>query len=127
MLSQPIRLIVAGSRNITDPETFDRAFYGSDYWGAEIDAVLHGGCRGVDELADAWAREWKIPVEVYPADWDAHGKAAGPIRNRLMAARGTALLAIWDGVSRGTGSMIREATAAGIVVDVYRVGVLRSR
>lgn len=115
------RLIIAGSRDITDPATFDAAFYGSDFWSEPIDAVIHGGARGVDAMADAWAREWVIHVEVYPADWKTHGRAAGPIRNRLMASKATSLLAIWDGVSPGTASMIREARAARLIVEIYRV------
>ena len=49
-------------------------------------AVVHGGARGADTYAGEWADEREgIVVEVYPADWNTHGKAAGPIRNRQVA------------------------------------------
>jgi len=41
----------------------------------------------------------------FPADWDTHGRAAGPIRNKQMAEYGDALLLIWDGESRGSANM----------------------
>lgn len=44
----------------------------------------------------------------FPADWKAHGKAAGPIRNKQMAEYADALLLIWDGESKGSASMKNE-------------------
>ena len=41
-------------------------------------------------------------------DWNKHGKAAGPIRNRQMAEYADCLIAVWDGKSRGTKNMIDE-------------------
>jgi hypothetical protein len=35
--------------------------------------------------------------------------AAGPIRNRLMAENADVLIAFWDGLSKGTASMIKLA------------------
>jgi hypothetical protein len=57
---------------------------------------------------------------VFPADWKTHGKAAGPIRNRQMAKNAEALIALWDGNSRGTKNMIETATKLGLKVYVKR-------
>jgi hypothetical protein len=54
-------------------------------------------------------------------DWESFGKAAGPIRNEEMADNAEALLAIWDGSSRGTISMIELARKKGLRVFVYNV------
>lgn len=48
--------------------------------------ILHGGCRGADRIAGEWARERGVPECVVAADWETYGRAAGPIRNRQMAA-----------------------------------------
>lgn len=56
----------------------------------------------------------------FPADWNAHGKAAGPIRNQQMAQEADVLIAFWDGKSRGTKDMIEKATRAGLDMHVYR-------
>lgn len=61
-----------------------------------------------------------IRYEVFRADWDKHGKAAGPIRNQEMLDNGKAdaLVAFWDGKSPGTKDMIRRAKRKGIKVKV---------
>jgi hypothetical protein len=63
----------------------------------------------VDTLAELWAVENGIPNTRYPADWKRYGRKAGPIRNRLMAENAEALIAIWDGKSRGAMDMIKQA------------------
>lgn len=80
--------------------------------------VVTGGAPGVDALAERYARELGLAVRIFRADWDLHGKLAGPIRNREMAAYGDRLLAFWDGKSKGTKDMIRAARAAGLPVKV---------
>ena len=57
---------------------------------------------------------------LYPADWERHGRAAGPIRNEEMAEVSDALIAFWDGKSRGTKSMIEIAMRKGLQVAVVR-------
>jgi hypothetical protein len=83
------------------------------------DEFVSGGAAGVDRHGELWARRHGYRVRVFPADWKAHGKAAGPIRNRQMAEYATHLVAIWDGESRGTASMIREAHRRGLGVHVH--------
>lgn len=113
-----MKVIIAGSRNVTDPRIVDRAVKASG-WHMDITEVIHGGARGVDTLAGAWARGFDIPVRAFPANWREHGRAAGPIRNRIMAEHGQALIAIWDGESRGTKNMIEEAKRRGLKVFIY--------
>lgn len=46
--------------------------------------IVHGNARGADHLADSLGKQWgaiTIPVD---ADWNLHGKAAGPVRNQRM-------------------------------------------
>ncbi len=65
-----------------------------------------GEAKGADSLGRKWAEENNIEVESYPALWDVHGNAAGPIRNQLMAEESDFIVAFWDGKSRGTKNMI---------------------
>lgn len=113
-----MRVIIAGGRNITDPQSVIDAVVAS---GFEVTEVVSGGAPGVDANGEAWARARGLPVRVFPADWDAHGNAAGPIRNRQMADYAEALIAIHDGESRGTADMIRSAETAGLKVFVFGV------
>lgn len=81
---------------------------------------MHGGARGADTLASVEAKQWGFNVEVHPADWRSHGKAAGHRRNAEMVKLGADVcLAFPLGESRGTRGCMRLAEAAGIPVKVY--------
>ena len=116
-----MRLIIAGSRNITAPSILEAALDASG-WRDRITEVVCGCAPGVDTLGEQWAIRHKIPVRRFPADWDKHGRAAGPIRNREMAMNADALLAIWDGESHGTSNIIAAARQLGLQVRLWRVG-----
>lgn len=90
--------------------------------GFEITELVYGVCEGIDESGKLWADDNMIPVKPFPADWDQHGPAAGPIRNRVMAEYADALLAFWDGKSRGTLSMIKEMRRVGKPYRVVPLG-----
>lgn len=80
--------------------------------------VVSGAARGADSLGERYAREKGYTIEQYPADWNTHGRAAGPIRNAQMANSADALIAFWDGQSKGTKSMINIAKTKGLGVRV---------
>ena len=50
----------------------------------KVAVIIHGNARGADLLADQYAREKTIRVLPFPADWDLHGRRAGPIRNSAL-------------------------------------------
>ncbi|OZG49884.1 SLOG family protein [Bombiscardovia coagulans] len=84
--------------------------------------IVQGGCpTGVDAMARSIAREYKLPVETYTADWDKHGRAAGPIRNQIMADAGANLCLAFPDTDKspGTWDMIRRACATGIETRIY--------
>lgn len=110
-----MKVIIAGSREITDASVVADAIAAS---GFEVTEVVSGTARGVDRLGEAWARARKIPIKPFPADWNQLGKAAGVLRNAEMAKYADALVAIWDGESPGTKNMIDEATSRGLRVHV---------
>lgn len=119
---QPFRVIIAGSRGFTAFADLcaycDKVLARKAQEGQIV--VLSGHCQGPDLMGEEYARQRGYVVEVHPADWKQYGKAAGPKRNKEMAAAAHALIAIWDGESRGTKNMIDEARAAGLPVRVYR-------
>lgn len=114
------RLIVAGSRTFDDTE-FLSAWLDAliVFYSATGEVVLvSGGALGADALAERYAANNGVGIEVYPADWDTHGKAAGPKRNAQMASVGNALVVFWDGQSRGTKNMIVEARKHKIPIHI---------
>lgn len=110
--------IIAGPRYI---ENYQHVIDAVKASGFTIDMVVSGRAAGVDSLGERWAENHGVSVKPFPADWDKHRKAAGPIRNRQMAEYADALIAVWDGRSRGTGNMIKEASKRGLEVYVHRV------
>lgn len=112
-----MRVIIAGSRDI---HRYDILLEMVEECGWNITTVVSGGAKGVDALGERYAEEHDIKLVVYPADWEKHGRAAGPIRNKKMAENADALIAIWDGKSRGTSNMIETAAKHGLP-NIWRV------
>lgn len=81
-----VRIVIFGSRTLVPPHVV-RAYVAS----LPADTVVITGGNlgphmgGVDWIACVAALERGLAVEIYPAQWDSLGKAAGPIRNELMA------------------------------------------
>jgi hypothetical protein len=72
-----------------------------------IDLIIHGGARGADSLAGEWAIDNGISVAVYKADWNKHGKGAGPIRNETMLNESDPDLVVAFPGGNGTSHMIK--------------------
>lgn len=113
-----MRTIIAGSRSVSNYGDIVDAVYFS---GILPTVIISGGANGADKLGEQFAQEENIPLEVYKAEWDKYGKGAGFKRNALMASKAEALIAIWDGASRGAKHMIDIATAMKLKVFVYTV------
>ena len=109
-----MKTIIAGSRNLTP--NISKIIQES---GFDITEVVCGMARGVDMAGYLWAKQNKIPIQEYPADWLTYGKSAGFLRNKAMADYADALIAIWDGYSKGTKHMIDLATGKKLKVFVY--------
>lgn len=101
-----MKLIIAGSRNHWVPKAFLDEFF---MWrNLTPEEIVSGGARGIDRDGEDYANDRSIKLTIFDADWDTHGKAAGPIRNKQMAEYADALLLIWDGSSPGSKSMQTE-------------------
>lgn len=118
------RVIIAGSRSFNDQDLFDNTIHDVllSYYTEELE-IVSGGCTGADRMGEEYAEEWDIPLRVFNADWDAYGKAAGPIRNEQMAkyaaeADEGILIAFPIGESKGTRNMISLARQYGLRVIV---------
>lgn len=116
-----MRTIICGGRNyIFTPE--DRAWLDQLKIKLPITLVLSGAQKtwtgttyiGADWFGQQWAYMNMLPVETYPADWNNHGRAAGPLRNEKMAKIADACIAFSGG--KGTADMVMRATEKGLRV-----------
>ena len=110
-----MKTIIAGSRTVQDYALVTAAIAEAG-WHPTL--VISGTAPGVDKLGELWARRNNIPIKRFPANWMRYGRAAGYLRNCNMAEHAEALIAVWDGKSRGTSSMIEIATERGLSVYV---------
>jgi hypothetical protein len=111
-----MKVVIAGSRNVEDLYLVKEAIAESGFL---ITEVVSSGAKGVDSLAEQWASENNIPVSVFNPDWAKYGRGAGPVRNAEMTDYADALIAVWDGESKGTKDMIAKAEKKGLKVFVY--------
>ena len=109
----PYKVIIAGCRDFNDYELLKSK---SDYYlqnKLPNVIIVSGHASGADTLGERYAIERGLNCELHPADWNKHGRAAGPIRNAEMAEVADALIAFWDGKSRGTAHMIQAMKRKG--------------
>ena len=114
-----MKVIIAGSRELTSMALIEQAILDS---GFDVTEVVCGDARGVDSLGAAWAEAREIPVTYFPADWRSiMKKASGFVRNGKMADYADALVAVWDGKSRGTQHMLAVAKLRNLKIFLYKV------
>lgn len=111
-----MKLIICGSRDIVPDYATVTELIDAATNGVVPKLIISGGCRGVDAVGEEWAHDHDVPLRVYQAQWDAHGKKAGPLRNAAMVAEADAVVAICYPDSRGTMDCVRRAQAKGIPV-----------
>ena len=116
------RVIIAGGRDFNNyallEQTMDRLLENVQ----DNIAVVCGMARGADSLGEQYAKTRGYTVCYFPAEWDTYGRAAGYRRNTKMAENADALVAFWDGHSRGTKHMIDIANRHKLNVRVIRYG-----
>lgn len=126
-----MKTIIAGSRDITDYKKICSAIKKS---GFRITEVVSGRAPGVDTLGEQWADDNTVPIKPFPADWNnltapgariktnrwgkQYNANAGHDRNQQMAEYAEALVAVWDGASPGTKSMIDYARKRNLRIYV---------
>ncbi len=104
------RVAIVGSRGFPDEKMVRRYIQR-----LPLDTVIiSGGARGPDSWAVGEAQRRGMETVVFTPDWDAHGKAAGPIRNAQITDNCDWLVAFWDGKSRGTRNTIQRCLKGDI-------------
>lgn len=108
-----IRMLVAGSRTITNysvtEQAIHKAFTDLRLTQAEKDdvVIVSGLAReGPDAHAVMFCQKYGNKLAGYPAKWIHHNKAAGMIRNGEMVKVVNYGVVVYDGLSRGSKHMI---------------------
>lgn len=118
-----MRVLVCGGRDYADKAKVFDELERLNAFNMTL-CVISGGATGADSLAEEWARSNikkrnGVSFNGFKADWNKHGKAAGPIRNQAMIDKGRPDLVLAFPGGRGTADMIQRAEAAGIPVQRF--------
>lgn len=84
------------------------------------DEIVSGGACGVDTQAAAYAGEKKIKLTEFLPHYQIYGRAAPLLRNRQIVDYADEVIAFWDGISKGTLSVIRYCEKTGTPCKVIR-------
>ena len=94
-----MKIAVIGSRNFTDQVVLENEL---NVIKDKVELVISGGASGADTLAEKWAFDNNIPIEVIKPDWKTFGRAAGVVRNKQIIESCDYCYAFWDKKSKGT-------------------------
>jgi hypothetical protein len=105
-----IKLGIVGYRKFNDYKKFKQLV---DDYIKEIGIpvlIVSGGAKGVDTMAEQYAKEHNIQTQIFLPDWDTYGKKAGIMRNTDIVNASTHILALPDAKkSIGTFDSINKA------------------
>ena len=120
--SRSLVIAAGGGRDLAWPQQRVAAELLARSGGRLVHLLLHGGARGADAAIGRAAQQLGWSALVMPAQWQLHGRAAGPIRNRELLEQAIAravarsspgslasvLVVAFPG-GAGTASLVREA------------------
>lgn len=125
--TQTFKIIIAGPRDFNNQSfvfsALDMVFSRLVKNSKEPIEIVEGSATGIDSLAKSYAISKNIKYKEFPADWNKHGRAAGPIRNKQMAEYSDILIAFRyvDNPSRGTENMIRQAKENNLKIIIVNI------
>lgn len=113
-----MRVIIAGGG------TFDSLDYMNKclgYLKKDIDVVISGRGWGADKLAETFASQNGIDLELFPANWGKYGEDAGYVRwDKVFSAQGVdKVILFWNGKSEGTKTLKILAKEYGIPCEIF--------
>ncbi len=100
-----MKVAVIGSRNII--------LKNLEKYISDADEIVSGGARGVDSCAEEYARKNGLRLTEFLPQYEIYGRGAPIIRNRKIVDYAEKVIAFWDGVSKGTESVIKYAEKVG--------------
>ncbi len=111
-----MKLAVIGSRHFTNYNLLV-----STLSALPITQILNGGVGAIAEQSAWFAATKKLPCVAFPPDFAQFGRKAKQARNRQLVEAADAVVAFWDGESKGTAYTINYARECGKPVTVIKI------
>jgi hypothetical protein len=83
--------------------------------------IISGGAKGIDSLAELYAQKNNIPIKIIRPEYGKYGKGAPIVRNKEIVNMSDHIIAIWDGKSRGTQSVIKFSEKQNKKLTICRI------
>lgn len=112
-----MKLAVIGSRGFSDRARLYSVLAAVK---TPISCIVSGGAKGADSMAEEWALAHNVETRIFYPDYKAYEKRAPLVRNELIIREADAVLAFWDGESRGTAHALDYARRAGRPTKIIR-------
>ncbi len=96
-----MKVAVIGSRSLTIDNI-------GNYLPVDTSEIVSGGATGIDRCAAVYAAAHDLPLTEILPHYERYGRAAPIIRNREIVAYADMVIALWDGISKGTAFVIKE-------------------
>lgn len=120
-----VRLLITGSRSWDREDLILDELTKFADWATrrgQSVSLLSGTAAGADRMCERVGKRLGFNIERFPADWNAHGKRAGFVRNQEMVNTGPDFcLAFIKSGSRGASMTARIAQESGIVTRVVEI------
>lgn len=107
-----MKIAVIGSRNLRVADL-------GKYLPNNITEIVSGGARGIDTCAKEYATSHKIKLTEFLPEYGKYGRYAPLKRNDLIINYSDAVIAFWDGSSRGTKYVINQCKEKNKPIKVY--------
>jgi len=92
-----------------------------EYVPKECTEIVSGGARGVDECAARYAKENGLKLTEFLPEYNRFGRGAPLKRNLQIIEYADEVIALWDGISKGTKYVIDQCEKSGKKVTVHTI------
>lgn len=117
-----MKLAIIGSRTFDDYVFFvEQLYIFCQKHNQKPTAIISGGAKGADTLAEYYAKQNNIPCIVFKPDYKRHGRGAAFVRNRLIVDNADSVLAFWNTTSTGTKYTIQYAQKQNKAVHIIEI------
>ena len=110
-----MKIAIVGSRSIKSVNLEDYI--------TDVEHIISGGANGVDSCVADYAKTNGIRFTVFLPEYDRYGRAAPIVRNKKIVDYADRIIVFWDGISRGTLSVIKYAEKVGKPCEIVRVSI----
>lgn len=104
-----MNIAIVGGRDFDDYDLLKKTLNNFIENKSFLNAIVSGGAKGADTLAEKYAAELQVDMIVYKPNHKKHGRLAALHRNTEIIETSDIVFAFWNGKSRGTLDSITKA------------------